>query len=287
MDWNSTFGPTLARAACVACTAGICLAFAGCASVRGIPLQFEIANAGVLADPSAPTLVIEGASNDPSPAAVGAAAGLGVGVAGGSLACVATGPYFPLCMLALVPTSIGVGALGGATIGATMSSPPAPPDPQQQMLRSQGMASPYSVALARHVQREVRATLGVSLPLVDAPGGAGPEGDGSPGPARGWLVVVSVWQLGAVRTLSDQPYPVRVVALLSLRRPRDAQPSFQAVHAATTDATLTTAQWQAEGARAFRCAVDATLARLALDIVNDLSGEPGAPRPPPLPRLPS
>jgi len=272
MRWTTTLAWTVR----VAWLAGTCLLGGGCAATRGIPLGFDIDKAGLATDGTPPAMAVVDPSGKPSPVTVGGLTGIGVGGLAGTALCLGTGPLFPLCMLTIGATTVAVGATSGVVAGAVASSGPQPVDPQQAMLTA--APTGYQLAFTEQVQRETHAASGRSLPMVDLQGVATPMDRASPDEPREWLAIVGVSQFAALKSPPEQPFAIRIEATLRLRRVRDAEPLYVSRHAVLTEATLTTAQWYADGGAALREGIEASLRRLAAEIAADLRDSPGAPR---------
>src|SRR5450755_73186 len=93
--------------ACLA-MAMVCALGAGCASGPP-PRDLDLRGARVVPMATVPALDVNGLpGGKPVGMAVGAGTGSGAGVVVGAVACLSTGPFFPLCVAAIVPTAAGI-----------------------------------------------------------------------------------------------------------------------------------------------------------------------------------
>ena len=92
-------------------------------------------------------------------AAVGAGTGSGAGVVVGAVACIATGPFFPLCVMTVVPAGAAIGAATGAVVGAVRTESTEAMATKTKSLTDQLLASSYQDAIAVRLQERFREDL--------------------------------------------------------------------------------------------------------------------------------
>jgi hypothetical protein len=140
------------RAACLA-LAGL---LAGCASAPQLPREFDLHQASWWLDDSPPSLELVGSRSRSGGALRGGTVGGGTGLTAGALACAATGPLIPLCLVTVVPLSLGVGVVGGAAVGAVLADGAEVIEAKQQLLASLAGAADWGAALAARMVGQPR-----------------------------------------------------------------------------------------------------------------------------------
>jgi hypothetical protein len=99
----------------------LCIFLMGCASTPPVPVNFDFARATVVAGDKEPDVVIDGLSGKDSGAAVGGAAGAGAGMGYAAIACLPAFMAYGACLAVAAPVLGGIGAAGGATVGAIVT----------------------------------------------------------------------------------------------------------------------------------------------------------------------
>ena len=243
----------------------MCALTAGCAAPR-VPPDLDLGKAAIVQSPADSIAVSNGASSTAGGASRGAGVGAGTGFAFGAVGCLASGPFYPLCLAAVIPTAIAIGTVGGATVGAVKSESGASIATKLDMLKTELAATPYQTLLAQQLQSQAHERFGADLPLLDSKQAAGPE----------WLIDVAVTELIANAGGADHPFNWWIEARLSVRRAGAPRVLYETTRDVTSEASLTTAQWSANGAEALRSGMNQSLRTLADKMLDDLTKQPRA-----------
>ena len=242
-----------------------CALTVGCAAQR-VPADLDLRKAAIVERSTDSIAVSNGASSTAGGAGRGAGVGAGTGLAFGAVGCLASGPLYPLCLAAVIPSAIAIGTVGGATVGAVKSESGASIATKLDMLKTELAETPYQTLLAQQLQTQAQARFGADLPLVDSKQAAGPE----------WLIDVAVTELVANAGGAERPFNWWMEARLSLRRAGAPRVLYETTQDVTSEASLTTAQWSANGAEALRSGLNQSLRTLAEKMLDDLTKQPRA-----------
>jgi hypothetical protein len=249
--------------------------FPGCASSvapRGVDLH-RAAIVEAADDPAA-------LKGGPSGAGIGAGRGMLVGVGAGTIAgvglCAATGPWFPLCMLVIVPTTTVVGTASGAAIGA-MSAESREDSAMKKTLLSEAAATvSFQHLLIGHVQEEARLRSSVELPVVDAGASSAIGIAAADGAPPLWLIEIALDEVSPNSDAPDRAYGYWVGARVELHRSGTVGAVFKTSYGLDTEVSMTATAWREGGADATQKAVDGSLRQLAKQIVDGLVRKPAA-----------
>lgn len=241
---------------------GLCAGIAGCASVPRPPADLDMARTVILPDRAPPELSIGGPSGKGSAAGFGAAKGAGTGLGVGTVACLGTGFFFPLCIAAVVPTSMAVGAVGWAAVSASNAESAEAMDQQRSLLTRELATVPYAALLAERLQEAARSRLAIELPIV---------AQLAVDDAR-WIFETTLTELASEAHAEGQPYALRFEGRLRLRRSMQAEPVYERTLAIATETALTTADWAANDGAALHAALDQALRSMAEQWLSGLTG---------------
>ena len=189
-------------------------------------------------------------------AGVGAGTGSGAGVLIGAAACLATGPFFPLCVLTVVPTSAAVGAVAGGVVGAVRTESIEDMASKTQAVRDHLTAGSYPRALGERLQDELRT----------ATSGSTPREDGAALPA--WTLDVAVIEVG---TEGKRQFALYLVTRATLRRPGQTEPVWTSQKQVQSESELSTAAWMAGDGRAMQLVLARCIHQAAHELVVDLT----------------
>jgi hypothetical protein len=250
----------------------------GCATTR-VPPDLDLSQAAIVLDATEPLLVVDGPTG--MGVAVGAAGGAGTGMLVAVVGCVGTGLFYPLCLAALLPAMTAVGGIGGAVTGGLVTHSGAAVDAKRDLLAAELGATSYPALLVEYVQQQARDRLSIELPRVDTATTSGSDGGikAVDNAARSWWIEVAMTQVASGRTLPDQQFAVNVEGRLKLHRGGDSQVVYEASRTAKTDASLTIAEWGANGGDALRVGLHKSLRALADKMLSDLVHAPADVRP--------
>lgn len=240
------------------------LAVAACASTPRAPAGFDLGRSVIVSDPSAPALVINGPSGKGAAAGTGAAKGAGTGLGVGTVACLGTGIFFPICLAAVVPTSMAVGAVGWAAVSANNAESAEGVEQQRSLLARELAALPYPALLAERLQAAARSRLAIELPV------AGPS---APADSR-WIIETALTELASEAHGEGKPYALRFEGRLRLRLSTQAEPVYEQTIEVTSDTALTTAEWSAGDGAALHAALSRAVQAMAEQLLSGLTGGP-------------
>jgi hypothetical protein len=236
----------------------------GCASTPRAPAELDLGRSVIVGDPAPPALVINGPSGKGAAAGTGAAKGAGTGLGVGTVACLGTGIFFPLCVAAVVPTSMAVGAVGWAAVSASNAESAEAVEQQRGLLSRELATLPYPARLAEQLQETARSRLAIELPM------AGPTGvDDSR-----WIIETALTELVSEAHGEGKPYALRFEGRLRLRRSTQAEPVYERTIEVTTETALTTADWAADDGAALHAALAQVLRSMAEQLLSGLTGAP-------------
>ena len=252
------------RAACSALLAGL----GACA---GLPKDLELQRTAIVADPASPKFTVNLTSSAGKGAGAGALTGAGTGALAGSAACLATGPWFPLCLMFVVSTGTGVGAVAGAVVGASMTETAEERQAKQILLSRELTSAPSNAMLVAHLQREASErslTLAppVRMEAVSTTAAGTGTSEGTPAPA--WLVEIALLEIA---TEGKERFKFEVEARMRVRRPGSPQVLYERTFREDSAGTLTMNEWTANNAEAVGRELDVALRRLARRIIRELN----------------
>ena len=239
-----------------------CALAAGCSTPP--PRGFDPRDARVVPMTSAPALDINGLPGGKAVGAgagVGAGTGSGAGVLVGAAACVATGPFFPLCVLSIVPSAAVVGAVTGGIVGAIKTESVSAIELKTKALAVELAATPYQEMLARRLKEQIDRD-GLSTP-------ASPD-------TRPWTLEAGIVEVG---TEGKSEFALRLVGRATLRE-GNAAPVWQTSKEVQSETELTSAQWMADDSKALRSVLERCVEQAARQLVTDMSAVPATSRSP-------
>ncbi len=246
------------------------VAAAGCAS-RPPPPDLDLRGARIVPMTAPPTLDVSGLPGGKAVgAAVGAGTGSGAGVVGGVLVCLSTGPFFPLCIATVVPTSAAIGAATGAVVGGVRTESTDAIQRKTRVLTDELADSSYHRLLATSLQDQLREESDIDL-VLDAPAEGAPLDAAGPG----WTLETGVVEVG---TEGKQTFALRLVVRLALRRGA-AAPTWETRKEVQSETELTTAQWIADDSKALRGVLDVCLRHAARQLASPLGAAGSGGRP--------
>ena len=110
----------------------------------------------------------------------------------GGAACLATGPFFPLCLAVVLPTTTAIGAISGAAVGAVRTESSGAIETKTRALRDDLVATPYNDMLARQLREQLASDvpLGTIGPVAAATALTERDDD------RPWTIEVGVTEVG-------------------------------------------------------------------------------------------
>ncbi|MGZ5657900.1 MAG: hypothetical protein ACXWJI_09840 [Caldimonas sp.] len=256
---------------------------AGCASLPP-PADLDLRGARIAPIAGVPALDVNGLPGGKATGAVvGAGTGSGVGVVSGVLACLSTGPFFPLCIATLVPAGAAIGAATGAVVGGVRTESIDAIATKTRVLNDELVAVSYHELLARRLQEQLRdendveVALATPLPAMPAADSAGPVAVDPP-----WTLEVGVVEVG---TEGKGTFAMRLVTRLALRH-SGAAPVWETRKEVQSETELTTGQWIADDSKALRGVLDLCLRQAASQLAIDLGAGRFA-SPPARTRLPA
>ena len=203
----------------------------GCSSLPP-PRELDLGRMQVVALDTPPRLDVNALPGGKAAGAgVGAGTGSGAGAVAGAVACIATGPFFPLCVMTVVPATAAVGAVTGGVIGAVRSETVEEIALKTQAVRDHLAGSAYQHAIARQLQEELGGgrAAGAAAPQLPTSGGLEP--------APSWTLDVAVVELG---TEGKREFALRLVARVTLRRSGTVEPVWSVAKEVQSENELTT-----------------------------------------------
>lgn len=200
-------------------------------------------------------------------AAVGAGTGSGAGVVVGAVACIATGPFFPLCVMTVVPAGAAIGAATGAVVGAVRTESAEAMATKTKSLTDQLLASSYQNAIAVRLQERFREDLALDLPLAAERPAVQRVADVSADAVVEPLdLEVGLTEVG---TEGKREFALRLVSRLVLRRSSGVV-VWQIVKEVQSETELALDGWMANDARALHGVLDLCVREAARRLVVDL-----------------
>lgn len=255
----------------------LCSLASGCASLARPPADLDLMRAAITMSAAEPVVSVDGPSGKGSGALRGAASGTGLGFIVGALSaasCAATGLMAGACIATVISTSTAIGTVGGAAVGAYRAENADAIELKRRVLGTGLTARSYPSVLAEQVQLQARERFSVELPLLADAGAVA----ASHGGALEWLIDLSLTNVAGNSSGPDQPFSLRVEGHMSLRHPGESKPVYESSYQAVTDASLTTAEWDADGSAAMQAGLNQSLRLLANKMLSDLVRSPGVER---------
>lgn len=277
LAWGRQLATHMERGVRVASTmATVGLLATGCATRPPPPTDLDFKRAGIVVAPVDPALSLNGPSGKGAGAGRGAAVGGGAGFAVGLVACLPAGIFIPLCLAAVVPAATVLGVASGATVGAVRADSAETVATKLDLLKAELVATPYQTLLAEHLRAQAAERFSLDLPMLDATGAAALDSSQSATSpaAREWLIEVALTDVSADGSAPDKPYALWVETRLRLRHPGAPGVVYETSGDLISEASLTTAEWSANGGEALHLALDKSLRRLADMMLSDLMRSP-------------
>lgn len=245
----------------------------GCASLP--PSELDLRQAEIVMDPAPPVLSTGGHSGKLAAAGSGAAKGGGTGILVGTVGCMGTGIFFPLCIGAVVPATTAIGAVAWGTASAVTSEGAEAVDAKQALLKSTFEALPSPALLTTHLQSAALDRLGIDLPVTAATRSAAKDAS-TDTVHKPWQIELALTAIACEDNKPGQPFALRVEGRARLRHGGQPDVVYERRLVRKSDVELTTTQWGADDAAAARAGFDQALRRLAEDLLIDLSMRPSA-----------
>jgi hypothetical protein len=254
--------PLASRRLCVLALASAFLV--GCANAPKAPPPpgLDLHGAAIVVAAGEPAIDISGLpGGKPVGAGVGAGTGAGSGVVVGAVGCLASGPFYALCLLAVLPATTAVGAATGAVVGAVKTESTDAMALKTAAVKTELGANTTHAVLAQELQTQLHDDFAIDLALasaletpLDAAG-------------RPWQIDIALKEVG---TEGKSEYGLRLVAELTLRRPGDPTVVYQTAKEVQSETELTTAAWTADDARAMRGVLNMCMKQVAHRLLLDL-----------------
>jgi hypothetical protein len=203
-------------------------------------------------------------------AMVGAGSGSGYGALAGGAACLAAGPFFPLCLAVVLPTTAAVGAIGGAVVGAARTESVEAIEVKTKALHGHLVATPYNDLLARQLQSRLQEDSGVNVALAGSSPAVGvapslhPEIETDDLP---WAVEVGVTEIG---TEGKREFALRLVTTLRLRRAGSAT-VWQTAKEVQSETELSIDQWLSNDSMVLHAVLNRCIQQAARQLGTDLA----------------
>ena len=255
--------------------------FLACALIGGCvtappPHNLDLRGMRIVAIAAPPTVDVNGLPGGKAAgAAVGAGTGSGAGVLAGVGVCIATGPLFPLCIAAVVPTTMVVGTATGLVVGAVRTESSAAIAAKTAALKAELLATPFQILLAEELGTRLRSDhrLDVSSPSV-VEARPVPLGIDAPTADAPLELLVGVREIG---TEGKRTFALRLVTDMVLRRgPSDVV--WRTAREVQSDTELTLDHWTASDSKALHGVLDACIRTAARRLVGALArGIAGSP----------
>ena len=234
---------------------------AGCETTPA-PVGLDLRGAQIVPGSIDPVVDISGLPGGKAVGAgVGAGTGSGAGVVIGAVGCLASGPLYGVCLLAVVPTAAVIGAATGAVVGATKTESLDAMAVKTAAVKTQLGSGAYHAALAQQLQAQLSETSAIDRPTTFGPT-ASRRIDSGP-----WTIDVALTEVG---TEGKTEFALRLVARLQLRRQGDPTVVYQTASEVQSETELTTAAWVADDAQAIRGVMNVCVQQMAHRLLLDL-----------------
>jgi len=231
-----------------------CLLAGGCSTPP--PRGFDPRDATVVSMTSPPALDVNGLPGGKAVGAgVGAGTGSGAGVLIGAAACVMTGPFFPLCVMSVVPSAALVGAVTGGVVGAIKTESVSAIELKTRALADELAATPYQEMLAQQIKQQIDRDAASTPASTDT---------------RPWTLEAGIVEVG---TEGKSEFALRLVGRATLRQ-GSAAPVWQTTKEVQSETELTSAQWLADDSKALRSVLERCVEQAARQLVTDMAAAP-------------
>ncbi len=233
----------------------------GCASTPSVPSNYDFTRATIVAGDKDPEIDIDGLSGKNSGAVVGGASGAGLGLGYAAVACMPAFMFYGACLAITAPVLGGVGAVGGAAIGAVATQSAASVEEKRGMLNEALVAIDARNYLATLTKQQFQKRHGVVTLAADT----------ALVPVQSsWTLRIALNEVSTDGSGEETAYFLKASASLEVMRTgRDEPLSRKEYHTQTQD-RKTTAEWLANDDEPVRSALEGLLLTLATEILNDL-----------------
>lgn len=251
------------KACSVVLAAGAVALTCGCASHQPSPLPkgLSLTNSIIIPEPAAPTLIVSALPGGKAGGAgVGAGKGLGFGALGGAAACLAAGPFAPLCLIAVVPATTAIGAVAGGVVGGvTAETTEAVAFKAAELTKELGSSSNQTL-FAQTLQGELNGPAALNTSLADAAATIAVTAPSSSNPVT---VTAGIVEIG---TEGKSEFALRFVTRAQVRRSGEASPVHEVFKEVQSEAELTISQWMAQDSFALRAVLKRCLGEASRDM---------------------
>lgn len=234
----------------------------GCASLPP-PQELDLGRMRLVVVDTPPRIDVNGL---PGGKAVGAGVGAGTGSGAGVLVagaiCLAAGPLFPLCVLAVAPTGALVGAATGGVVGAVRTESTDAIALKTSVLRDHLAVAAYQRALADRLQEELRDAGAIQSARADA------AAESATPDVAPWTLDIAVTEVG---TEGKGTFALRLVSRIALRRGAARDPVWSVEKEVQSETELTTDAWTAAEGRPMQIVLDRCVRQAAHELVVDLT----------------
>lgn len=235
---------------------------AGCASTPPpIPPNFDVTRATIVAGDKGPEIDIDGLSGKDSGAKVGAASGAGAGVGYAAIACLPAFMFYGACLAAAVPVLGGIGAAGGAAIGAAATQSAASVEEKREMLNEALVAIDARNYLAILIKQQFQQVDGL-VAVASGPVSASAQ--------TSWTLRITLIELSTGGSGEENAYFLKASAALEVLQTGKEEPLTRKDYHTQTQDKKTTAEWLANENETVPTAIEYLLTALASDMLKDL-----------------
>ncbi|MGW8194714.1 MAG: hypothetical protein ACWGOX_10665 [Desulforhopalus sp.] len=232
-----------------------------CASTPPIPADFDFARATIIAGEKDPEVDIDGLSGKDSGAKVGAASGAGAGVGYAAIACAPAFMFYGACLAVAVPIMGGIGAAGGAAIGAAATQSAASVEEKREMLNEALVTIDARNYLATLIQKQIQEG-NIAVPVVSNTGSASIPPD--------WTLRIALSEVSTDGSGEKTSYFLKASATLEIMESGKEKPLIRKEYYTKTRDRKTTAEWLANEDEPVSTVIEYLLTTLASDMLNDL-----------------
>jgi len=234
----------------------------GCASTPPpIPPNFDVTRATIAAGDKDPEIDIDGLSGKDSGAKIGAASGAGAGVGYAAIACAPAFMFYGACLAVAVPIMGGIGAVGGAAIGAAATQSAASVEEKREMLNEALVIIDARNYLATLIQKQIQEG-DIVVPVVSNTGSAYIPPD--------WTLRIALSEVSTDGSGEETSYFIKASAALEVMQTGQEEPLFRKEYHTQTRDRKTTAEWLAKEDEPVPTVIEYLLTTLASDMLNDL-----------------
>ena len=233
----------------------------GCASAPPIPPNFDFTRATIVAGDKDPEVDIDGLSGKGSGAAVGGVSGAGTGVVYAAIGCLPAAMFYGACLAAAVPVLGGIGAAGGAAVGAVATQSAASVEAKREMLNE---------ALFAIDARNYLATL-ITQQFQQGDGAATLASDTVLAPVQpSWTLRIALNEVATDGSGEETAYFLKASAAIEVIQTGQEEPLTRKEYHTQTRDKKTTAEWLASEDVPVPTAIEYLLTALASDMLKDL-----------------